>query len=239
MADAHAPGAVPGENAADAPTAGAPAHARRSNADVFVNCPFDDDYLTCFEALLFAITICGYRVRCALEESDGADIRFAKLRRLIADSDHTIHDLSRTQVGAHGLPRFNMPFELGLMMGAREFGSGRQRDKRACIMVTGEHVLPRYLSDLAGSDPAMHGDDPREVIRIVRDHLHTAPDGRGLPGAAHIATLFERFRRDVPLLADEARLTLDEVHARLGYRNYMDLVRAFCTTVAQLARRLA
>ena len=29
---------------------------------VFVNCPFDDDYVPCFEALLFAITVCGYRV---------------------------------------------------------------------------------------------------------------------------------------------------------------------------------
>lgn len=135
------------------------------NGDVFVNCPFDDDYVPCFEALLFAITIAGYRVRCALEDNDGGDIRFDKLRRLIADCDHTVHDLSRTQVNAHGLPRFNMPFELGLMMGARHFGRGRQRSKRACIMVAQDHVLPRYLSDLAGNDPVAHQDDPREIVR--------------------------------------------------------------------------
>ena len=78
------------------------------NGDVFINCPFDDDYLPCFEALLFAITISGYRVRCALEESDGGDIRFSKLCRLIEDSDNTIHDLSRTEVGALGLPRWGL-----------------------------------------------------------------------------------------------------------------------------------
>ena len=65
---------------------------RAFNGDVFINCPFDDTYLPCFEALLFAITISGYRVRCALEENDSGDIRFDKLQRLIADSDHTIHD---------------------------------------------------------------------------------------------------------------------------------------------------
>ncbi|CAN0402732.1 unnamed protein product, partial [Phaeothamnion confervicola] len=197
------------------------------NGDAFVNCPFDDTYLPCFEALLFVITLSGYHVRCALEESDAGNIRLAKLRRLIADSDDTIHDLSRTTTSDYGLPRFNMPFELGLAMGARLFGSGRQRAKRTCIMVTRDHTLPRYLSDLSGTDPMSHRDDHRELIRIVRDHLHTAPDGRRLPGAAHMIELFERFRADLPSLASQADLTEPETHARLSFRNYMDLVRAF------------
>ncbi len=208
------------------------------NGDVFINCPFDDSYLPCFEALLFAITISGYRVRCALEENDSGDIRFEKLQRLIADSDHTIHDLSRTQTNTQGLPRFNMPFELGLMMGAKYFGAGRQRAKRACILVAEDHALPRYLSDLAGNDPAPHRDDPHKVIRIVRDHLHTSPDGQRLPGAAHMIALFGKFRKDVPFLAAQVRLTETEVHARLGYRNFMDLLRGFCTAMPQVARRL-
>lgn len=209
------------------------------NGDVFINCPFDDDYLPCFEALLFAITISGYRVRCALEDSDGGDIRFAKLCRLIGDSDDTIHDLSRTAVGAMGLPRFNMPFELGLAMGARHYGGERQRTKRACIMVALDHALPRYLSDLAGSDPAVHHDDPHAVIRIVRGHLHRTPSGQGLPGAAHMIQLFERFRGDVPFLARQARLTVEEAHARLGYRNYMDLLGGFCGAIPGVASRYA
>ena len=207
------------------------------NGDVFINCPFDDDYLACFEALLFAITISGYRVLCALEESDGGDIRFSKLCRLIEDSDGTIHDLSRTEAGASGLPRFNMPFELGLAIGARQYGGERQRTKRACIMVALDYALPRYLSDLAGSDPSVHRTDPHEVIRIVLGHLHRTPSGRGLPGAAHMIELFERFRGDVPFLARQARLTVEEVHARLGYRNYMDLLRGFCEAMPGVASR--
>lgn len=207
------------------------------NGNVFINCPFDDDYLPCFEALLFVITISGYRVRCALEESDGGDIRLEKLCRLIEASDDTIHDLSRTEAGKLGLPRFNMPFELGLVMGARLYGIRRQRSKRACIMVGRDYVLPRYLSDLAGSDPEAHEERPHEVIRIVRGYLHTSPSGQGLPGAAHMIELFERFRSDLPFLARQARLTVEETHARLGYRNYMDLLGGFCAAVPGVASR--
>lgn len=213
--------------------------AARPNGDAFVNCPFDDDYLACFEAMLFAITLSGYRVRCALEEDDAGDIRYGKLCRLLADSDHTFHDLSRTESSAHGLPRFNMPFELGLAMGARQFGQGRQKAKRACIMVARPHALPRYLSDLAGSDPAAHGGDPHEVVRIVRDHLHKTPSGLPLPGAVHMIELFERFRADVAFLAREARLTVEEAHARRGYRNYMDLLGGFCAAIPGVATRKA
>lgn len=206
------------------------------NNNVFVNCPFDDDYLPCFEALLFAITICGYQARCALEDDDSGDIRFDKLCRLVADSDHTVHDLSRTQLGDRGLPRFNMPFELGLMMGAKRFGATRQRQKRACVMVAEPFVLPRYLSDIAGADPAVHANEPRQVIRIVRDHLHRDPKGKNLPGAGHFNDLFEFFRADLPKLATNARLTAEDVHARRGYRNYMDMLRAFCEALPEIAK---
>jgi hypothetical protein len=173
---------------------GAPAR----NSQVFINCPFDDDYRPCFEAILFAVTISDYRARCALEENDSGDIRFDKLRRLIAECDHTIHDLSRTESGAEGLLRFNMPFELGLMMGAKHFGGPKQRAKRACIMVAKDYVLPKYLSDLAGNDPVAHANDPRVIVRIVRDHFHNDPDGRRLPGATQYCRPSRRFPRPAP-----------------------------------------
>ena len=131
--------------------------------------------------------------RCALEENDAGDIRFDKLRKLIAESNYSIHDLSRTKSGTEGLPRFNMPFELGFMMGAKHFGGPKQRAKRACIMVAKDYVLPKYLSDLAGNDPAAHGGDPREVIRIVRDHFHRDPVGGRLPGRCALGLPFWGF----------------------------------------------
>jgi hypothetical protein len=81
---------------------------------VFLNCPFDEAYKPSFEALLFTIMASGYRARCALEDDDSGDIRFDKLCRFIEESDRSVHDLSRVELGANDLPRFNMPFELGL-----------------------------------------------------------------------------------------------------------------------------
>jgi hypothetical protein len=118
---------------------------------VFINCPFDRDYGPCFEALVFTIMASGYKVRCALEDDDGANIRFGKLIKLIRESRRTIHDLSRVELGANDLPRFNMPFELGLAMGAKHFGNTDQRKKTALIMVRTHYILPAYLSDLAAA----------------------------------------------------------------------------------------
>ncbi len=176
---------------------------------------------------MFAITFCGYRVRCALEDDDGANLRLDKLCALIEDSDYTIHDLSRTQLGDGGLPRFNMPFELGLMMGARRFGGPRQKQKRACIMVAEPYALPRYLSDIAGADPNPHQSIPGEIIRIVRDHLHRDPTGAVLPGAQYLGIIFEQFKADLPRLIARARLTVEEANARRSYRNFMDLLTGF------------
>jgi len=124
---------------------------RGPNRNVFVNCPFDADFRPCFEALLFTIAASGYKVRCALEDSDGANIRFDKLRRLIRESRRTIHDLSRIELSENALPRFNMPFELGLAIGAKYFGGPKLRRNSALIMVRKDYVLNAYLSDLGGT----------------------------------------------------------------------------------------
>lgn len=49
--------------------------ARPYGTDVFVNCPFDDQYQPLFRALVFAIQDCGFRARCAWEISDASEIR--------------------------------------------------------------------------------------------------------------------------------------------------------------------
>lgn len=201
-------------------------HAPRLNTHIFINCPFDDDYDACLSALVFTITLCGYEARCALEDDDTGNVRLDKLCELIGDSDRSIHDLSRTTTGPSGLPRFNMPFELGLTMGAQRFRPSR-KSRKLLVMVSKQFEMPKYLSDLAGNDPKVHNDDPRRDIAIVRDHLHTDPDGQPLAGGHYYADLFDEFRTGLPDLAKRANLDMAEVHVRRGYRNHMDMVRVF------------
>jgi hypothetical protein len=103
--------------------------------DVFINCPFDENFKPFFEAIYFTIAACGYEARCALEEDDASEIRFKKLCRMIQEAPRSVHDLSRTQLSDAGYPRFNMPFELGLAIGAKTFGGKKLQSKTAVVMV--------------------------------------------------------------------------------------------------------
>lgn len=197
------------------------------NNDVFINCLFDEDYRDCFEAMIFALVFASFSPRCALEESYSGDIRFDKLCRMIQSSDTTIHDLSRVELGSSGLPRFNMPLELGLTLGAKRFGSGAQAQKRVLIMVGKPFDMPRYMSDLGGNDPFPHGSRPKEVVRGVRDFLYTAPDGKMLPGSTHLHDLLGAFKRRSSDIATILKLTRNEVHPLRNYRNFMQIVWAF------------
>lgn len=198
-----------------------------TDLSVFINCPFDEDYKPSFEALVFTINSSGYRVRCALEESDTGDLRFEKLCRLIAQSHRSVHDLSRVELGDRGLPRFNMPFEFGLFLGARKFGGKTHRSKSALAMVKERYRLPEYLSDAGGNDPDCHHGRPEEVIRIVRRYLSVRPDGSPLPGAARFIDEFNDFKLALPDLATEFHFKRDEIDLLREYRDYMALLTAF------------
>lgn len=195
--------------------------------NVFINCPFDDDYKPCFEALIFTVTASGYRARCALEENDAGDIRFDKLCRLVGDSDKSVHDLSRVQLGVTGLPRFNMPFEYGLFQGAKRFGGKRQKGKTALAMVEKMHSLPVYMSDVAGTDPECHEGKPSEVIRAVRRYLHRRPDETPLPGAGFMSDEFDRFKSSVPRIAAALKIAPDELDPIRDYRDYIAVLTEF------------
>ena len=199
---------------------------KRDPFDIFVNVPFDDTYAPLFEALVFAVTACGYRVRCALEEDDSGDIRIDKLDRLIRQSRRSIHDLSRIELGDNDLPRFNMPFELGLAIGAKRFGAGR-KDDGIKIMVAERYKLPAYLSDLGGNDPSAHHRDPARVIKIVRDFLHKSPAGDILPGPAKLNAAFRDFQSKLSDIAMRIDHQPAEVGGFTSYRIFLVCVAEY------------
>lgn len=205
----------------------APARSKERDRNVFINCPFDEDYRPCFEALLFIVAASGYAVRCALEDTDGANIRFDKLRRLIAESPRTIHDLSRIELSKDALPRFNMPFELGLAMGAKCFGSARQRRSSALVLVRKDYILNAYLSDLGGNDPVSHNGDPLQLMAAVTRFLHISPSGKVLAGPKSVFVRFTRFKDGLQTMAAALDRDVHEVHPFREYRVYLALLNEF------------
>jgi hypothetical protein len=175
---------------------------------VFLNCPFDAAYRPLFEALVFAVHDCGFEARCALEAEDSGEVRMRKVKRLIRECGYGIHDLSRVQPDpADGLPRFNVPLELGLFMGAQEYGPGPQRQKRSLIPDAEPDRYQKFCSDLAGQDIRAHGDQPAGAIAAVRAMLSTALEGHArLPGAAKIRARYARFRAELPSICRRIHL---------------------------------
>ncbi|HEX8904449.1 MAG TPA: hypothetical protein VF771_06390 [Longimicrobiaceae bacterium] len=169
---------------------------------VFINCPFDSDYAPIFHAIIFAVLDCGFHARSALEIEDSGEVRIRKIKRIIRECRYGIHDISRVQLeAANGLPRYNMALELGLFLGAQEYGPGKQKLKRSLILDSERWRYQQFCSDIAGQDIRAHGNDPERAIAAVRAMLATAAGGTArIPGPALICDRYARFQHELPAL---------------------------------------
>lgn len=177
---------------------------------VFINCPFDNGFKPILRAMVFTIISSGYHPRSALDATDGAEMRVGKIATMIGECDWGIHDISRIEVDAAGIPRFNMPMELGIHLGARLLGEGRHRRKRALILEAERHRYDAVLSDISGQDIEVHDNDPEQAIRCVRNWLseHRSRNAAPLPGAAAMQSDYRLFQGEVGALLAARRLDL-------------------------------
>lgn len=166
---------------------------------VFINCPFDSQYQKLFEAIHFAVFDCGFRPRSAREADDGTEVRIEKILGIIENCKFGIHDLSRTQGEPRGgLPRFNMPLELGLFLGAKRYGDPTQRQKNGLILDRTRYRYRQFISDISGQDIHPHQGSPPKAIAAVRDWLRTASPETSIPGGDTIAKRFALFSKQLP-----------------------------------------
>jgi hypothetical protein len=162
--------------------------------NVFINCPFDADYLPLARILVFSVLRCGFQPRMATERSDSGEVRVEKIRGLIRSSRFSIHDLSRMEpLRPEDLPRFNMPFELGLDLGCRYYGTARLRSKQCLILEKERYRYQKVLSDISGNDIRAHHNEPEQLVQELRDWLRVA-SGEALLPAARLWDQFNLFR---------------------------------------------
>lgn len=188
---------------------------------VFLNVPFDRQYQKLFHALVFTIHDCGFIARCALESNDGSQGRLDKLYTIISECRLGIHDLSRTSLDtANRLPRFNMPLELGIFLGAKRFGKGRERTKSALILERDHYRYQKYCSDIAGQDIRAHHNVVSEAIIVARDWLRGARQrGIRIPGGERIVERYAEFRVELGAMCRDRGLN----PARLTFPDYTTL----------------
>lgn len=177
------------------------------NDNVFINCPFDQEYKPLFDAIVFAVFDCGFLARSALEEDDAGEPRFNKIVKIISECRYGIHDLSRTEPDPiSSLPRFNMPLELGIFLGCSKFGSRDHKSKKSLIIDTQQYRYQQFISDLSGQDIRFHNNNPRTAKNCVRDWLRTASRRTTLPGIEVIWSRYQSFRDQLPAYCNELGL---------------------------------
>lgn len=140
--------------------------------NVFINCPFDKEYDPILQAILFTVLRLGMIPRLASESLDSAETRLTKICKLISESKYSIHDLSRCVAQKEGEHfRMNMPFELGIDYGYRQFGTEEAKQKRFLILEEQKYRYQAALSDISGCDIGIHGSIQDSAIRVVRNWL--------------------------------------------------------------------
>jgi hypothetical protein len=161
---------------------------------VFINCPLDEDYEPILQAVLFCVVYLGFSPRISTEQNDSAENRLDKIRGLIEASKYSIHDLSRCQAKDKGEHfRLNMPFELGIDYGCRQYFGGGRENKRFLILEEEKYRYQVAISDLSGCDIEAHKGDFQNAVRKVRNWL-VSEAGVSANGATKILGAYVDFQ---------------------------------------------
>lgn len=184
---------------------------KKFRKSVFINCPYNSSYTPLLQTIVFALLDFGFYPRSALELDTGISSRFEKICAMIGDCRFGIHDISQVALNDNtGLPQFNMPFELGLYLGASR-GRPMLALPSDCLIIggrQGDHF--KAISDLAGHDISFHDFDHTKLIAAIRRFLSSRVDDI-LPGASYVMDRRAAFDQQLPDMLAEKQLTFEEM----------------------------
>jgi hypothetical protein len=192
------------------------------NNSVFINCPFDDGFKDLQYAMVFTVYRYGFIPRSALEEDNALENRLSKIEKIIRECKFGIHDISCTELNANGLPRFNMPFELGMFFGMKNYPDEHHR-KVALLLERQPYLYQQYISDLSVVGITTHNNDPVLLIKIVRDWLQVSSNRKNIYGHPIIVKEYTRFRKTLPGYVKKLKLEIDS----LTFVDYALIVNEF------------
>lgn len=143
------------------------------NKNVFINCPYDSEYIPMKQAIIFAVSICGFIPKLVSMNHDGGTPRIDKIKAMIKSSKYGVHDISRCKAKKEGeFYRLNMPFELGMDLGCRYF-SNEHNEKNMLILAESPYNHQPSLSDCSGYDPKCHQNDLYQAMYLVREFFYS------------------------------------------------------------------
>jgi hypothetical protein len=164
---------------------------QRRIESVFLNIPYDEAFETLYLAYIVGLTQLGLRINAALAVPNQG--RLSTIINLIEQSDFSIHDLSRTE-SSGGVPRFNMPVELGLALYRSHIAKGKHR---VFIFESRRHRTQRSTSDVNGIDPQIHSGTPKGLMAGLRNIFRQPGDVTTVP---EMLASYRAVRRKLPEL---------------------------------------
>jgi hypothetical protein len=174
------------------------AGAQRDSA--FLNIPYDPSYEEHFLAYIAGVAAFGLDPRATLELT-GGERRLDRIFKLIADCRYSFHDLSLVELdrSSPATPRFNMPFELGLVVG---WQTASPSIHDWFVFESSRHRLQKSLSDLNGTDPFIYGPSADGILREIRNALarHDVQ-----PTATQMRSIFEEVQEYASSLIREEK----------------------------------
>jgi hypothetical protein len=199
--------------------------------NVFINCPFDENYYSLLRPLLFTIVYLGFNPRIASERSDSAENRIDKICDLIRASKYSIHDLSRLKSNrAKEFYRMNMPFELGIDYASRLFGTNSMNEKKLLILEKERFDYIKALSDLSGVDIKSHSNKPTKIVQVVRDWFVETVGLRCVKSPSSIWNIFNEFAEDFYDARKEEGFTDDDLNM-MPVPEYIDFIRDWVSKI--------
>lgn len=147
---------------------------------VFLNIPYDSEFEDLYLAYIVGLTQLGLKVRATLAVPNQG--RLETIIRLIEQSDASVHDLSRIELSS-GIPRFNMPLELGLALYRWHATKGRHK---VFVFERTAYRAQRSTSDINGLDPQIHNGSPKGVMTGLRNIFHQPGDHVGSGNARQL-----------------------------------------------------
>jgi hypothetical protein len=173
---------------------------RFSPKTAFINVPYDDRFQDLYLAFIAGLTAFGLDPRATLEIPGGTR-RLDRIFELITSCQYSFHDLSRVQLDRKRpqTPRFNMPFELGLVLGW--LNTSKRSSHTWFVFESVRRRVSKSLSDLDGTDPYIHDERPQGVFRELGNALVRSADQ---PTVQQMRAIYRNIKTASPLIVKNA-----------------------------------
>jgi len=182
----------------------------------FLNIPFDKQFEPLYLAFIAGLSGFGLIPQAVLQ-IPGSQRRLDRLTKVLSRCRYSFHDISRVELDAKRpcVPRFNMPFELGLAAGMEAHGD---HPHYWYAFEEKKYRALKSLSDLNGTEVYAHGGTPTGVFRCLVNALARS---QHRPTVIDLKAIYGDLRKDAQTIRRD--LATDSLY---DTRPFQDLVLA-------------